>query len=105
MSVGVTEPKSEPVGPALTSKRSSVSLEHVRDLACLLECAGLLAGTLLGALLELGDPAGRCRLGQLPREQEVARVPARDVHDLAAEADLLDVLEQDDLHQFRLSPT
>ena len=38
------------------------------------------------------------RLGQLPRQQEVARVAARDVHDLAAQAELLDVLEQDDLH-------
>ena len=44
MSVGVTEPKSAPVGPALTSKRSSVWSERVGDLARLLEGSAPRAG-------------------------------------------------------------
>ena len=51
------------------------------------------------AILQLGHARRRRRLGELPREQEVAGVPARDVDDVAAQADLLDVLEEDDLHQ------
>ena len=43
-------------------------------------------------------PRGRRRLGELPGQQVVAGVPAGDVDDLAAQADLLDVLPEDDLH-------
>ena len=45
-SVGVTEPKSEPVGPALTSKRSTVFGEDLGDLLGLLGRARLVARTL-----------------------------------------------------------
>ena len=51
-------------------------------------------------LLELGHAGRRRVLGELPREQEVAGEPARDLDDLAAQADLVDVLPEDDLHQF-----
>ena len=98
MSVAVTEPKSEPVGPALTSKRSSAPLELLRDLLRLLEALRLVPRALLLALAQLGDLRGRGRLGELARQQEVAREAAGDVDDLAAEADLLDVLQQDDFH-------
>jgi hypothetical protein len=50
------------------------------------------------APLELADEPGCRDLGEPAREQVVARVPARDVHDFAAEADVLDVLTQNDLH-------
>ena len=75
-------------------------LERRRQLARLVERRGLLPRALRGALLDLGDPRRRGRLGEPARDQEVPRVPARDVDDLAAQADLLDVLAQDDLHQF-----
>jgi len=49
-------------------------------------------------LADLGDASRRGLVGEAPRQQEVACVPARDVHDLAAEPDLVDVLAQDDFH-------
>jgi hypothetical protein len=52
----------------------------------------------LVAPLELLEGARRGRLGQLSREEEVPRVPARDVHDLAAQAELVHVCQEDDLH-------
>src|SRR5215210_5216440 len=84
MSVAVTEPKSVPVSPAGTSKRiSSASSRRTISWACSKLCA----------------LRGRRRLGELARQQIVAREPRSDVDDLAAQADLLDVLSQDDLHR------
>ncbi len=57
MSVGVTEPKSEPVGPAFTSKRSSVFAERVRDRGRLVGRLRLVPCPLRVALLQLGDRA------------------------------------------------
>jgi len=48
--------------------------------------------------LQLGDPRRRRVLGELAGEQVVPRVAARDVHDVATQTQLLDVLEEDDLH-------
>ena len=103
MSVGVTEPNSEPVGPALTSKRSSVcpSVSAI-SCACSNERASWRARC-SSRLLQLGDLRRRRDLGEPPREQEVARVAARDVDDLAAQADLVDVVEEDDFHRDRLA--
>jgi hypothetical protein len=54
---------------------------------------------LLTALLQLRDPCRCRRLGELPREQEVAGVATRDVDDVAAQPNLLDVREENDLHE------
>ena len=98
MSVGVTEPKSVPVGPAWTSKRSSAASSRCAiSCACSKLCASCRARLLL-ALAQLGDLRRRRGLRELARQQVVARVAARDVDDLAAQAELLDVLEQDDFH-------
>ena len=74
------------------------ALEPGHDLLRLLEALRLVLGALLLGLAQLGDLGRRRRLGQFPREQEVAREARRDVHDLAAEPDLLDVLSEDHLH-------
>ena len=58
MSVGVTEPKSEPVGPAFISKRSSRLLEHRGDLLRLLDRRRLVARAVRVALAQLRDRAG-----------------------------------------------
>jgi len=47
---------------------------------------------------ELRHPRGRRRLGQLPWEQVVPGIATGDVDDVAAQADLLDVLQEDDVH-------
>ena len=100
MSVGVTEPNSEPVGPALTSKRSTVLPSVLRDLGGLLGAPRLVPRALgLDPLRARRRAPGVATSASLPRQQEVAGVAARDVDDLAAEAELLDVLEQDDLHR------
>ena len=54
---------------------------------------------LLVALAQLRDLRRRRGLGEAPRQQEVARVAARDVHDLAAQAERVDVVEEDDFHR------
>jgi hypothetical protein len=51
------------------------------------------------AALELVDLRLRRHLGQPPRQQVVAGIPARDVDHVAAQAELLDVLQENDLHQ------
>ena len=51
--VAVTEPNSEPVGPALTSKRSSVGLEPLGDRLRLVDGLRLVARPQRVALLEL----------------------------------------------------
>ena len=73
--------------------------EHVGDLVRLLDRACLVAGALVLDPLQLRDAARRGRLGELAREEEVAGVAAGDVHDLTAEPDLVDVLQEDDLHR------
>ena len=98
MSDGVTEPNSEPVGPAFTSKRSTV-LPRSSAISC--ACSAVRASCFARCgvdLAHLGDPGRRRVLGEPARKQVVAGVAARDVDDLAAQAELLDVLEQDDLH-------
>ena len=61
-----------------------------------------MAGPLGIAPLELAHQPGRRHLGEPARQEEVARVAARDVHDLAAEAELVDVLLQNDFHRHLL---
>src|SRR5439155_8118711 len=56
-------------------------------------------GALRLALLQLGDARGSRLLRQLARQQEVAGVTAGHVDDVAAQADLLDVREEDDVHR------
>jgi hypothetical protein len=74
--------------------------EHLGDLVRLLGASGLALRALGLHALELGD-AGRCRhFGQAAREQVVARVPAGDVDDVPAQPELLDILEQDELHRY-----
>ena len=52
------------------------------------------------ALLDLlHEPLGR-HLGEPAGKQEVARIPARDVHDLAAETEMVDVCLENDFHYF-----
>jgi hypothetical protein len=60
--------------------------------------ARLLAGSHFVAAPHILERARRRWLCQLSREQVVPRIPAGDVHDLPAQPDLLDVLEEDDLH-------
>ena len=98
MSVGVTEPNSRPRGPALRSKRSSTPPSFAAISWACSSVVRLVAGAVLLALLVLGEERGRRRLRELARLEVVAHVPARDVHDVAAQADLLDVLQEDDFH-------
>ncbi len=76
-------------------------LEPLRDRARLVGRLRLVPRPLRVALLELAHEPGRRELGEPAREQVVARVAARDVHHLAAQAEALDVLPEDDLHLAR----
>ena len=99
MSDGVTEPKSEPVGPAFTSKRSTV-LPRSSAISC--ACSAVRASCFARSASTRRTSATRAGVAFSARRRGrriVARVPACDVDDLAAEAELLDVLEEDDLHQ------
>ena len=49
-------------------------------------------------LLQLRDARGRRLVGEAAGKEEVPCVTPRDVHDLAAQADLVDVLAEDDFH-------
>src|SRR6185503_9166147 len=73
-------------------------LEAGRDRAGLVDALRLVPRPLRFALLELAPQAGRRRLGEAAWQQEVAGVAAGDVHDLAAQAQLVDVLVQHDFH-------
>ena len=73
--------------------------EHSGDLVRLVDRPRLVPRALLLALAELRDLRGRRGLGEPARQEEVPRVAARDVHDLAAEAELVDVVEEDDFHR------
>ncbi len=57
-----------------------------------------MAGALRIALLELLHETGSGHLGEPAREQEVAREPACNVHDVAAQAERVDVLRENDVH-------
>ena len=73
--------------------------EPVGDRARLVDGLRLVPRALRVAPLELAHQAGRRRLGESARQQVVACVAARDADDLSAQADLVDVLTEDDLHQ------
>ncbi len=75
------------------------TLELLHELLRVLEALRLVLGAARGELLELRHAAPRRGLGEPSRQQVVAREARGDVDDLAAEAYLLDVLSQDDLHQ------
>ncbi|MDX6474573.1 MAG: large subunit ribosomal protein [Gaiellaceae bacterium] len=80
------------------------ALELRSDLPCLLDAGRLVPRELRLALLELLDEGGRRLLRQLAREQVVAGIAARDVDDLAAQAEVVDVPLEDhfDRHVFLL---
>ena len=77
--------------------------ERVRDLRGLLGAARLVHRLLGVDAPDLLDPSLRRDLGEVARQQEVAGVPAGDVDDLATQAELLHVLEQDHVHQALLA--
>ena len=56
-------------------------------------------GPLLVALLELGHLRGRGHLGEAAREQVVAGEAARHADHVAAQANVIDVAAEDDVHQ------
>jgi hypothetical protein len=89
-----------PGGAGLHVEREHRLPQRVRDRLGLVGRRRLVAGTLGVPLLELGDLRGRGPLRQLAREEEVARVAVGHVHDLAPEAELLDVVEEDDVHRY-----
>src|SRR5262249_28285105 len=93
-------PEQRPGRPGLHVEAQDGLAEHLGDLGRLLGRTCLVPGALLVDALDLRDPAGRRDLREPPREQVVAGVAALDVDDLAAQAELLDVLEQDDLHRY-----
>ena len=74
--------------------------EHLGDLLRLLGASCLVLRTLGLDSLELGHAGRRRHLGQAARQEVVAGVPARDVDDVPAQPELLDVLEQDELHRY-----
>src|SRR5581483_5608878 len=73
--------------------------ERARERLRLVGRLRLVPGDLRLTLAQLGDARRRRLLGEPAREEVVARVPARDRDDVAPQADLLDVGEQDHLHQ------
>ena len=73
--------------------------EPLRDLLRLLDALRLVQRAARVHLLELLDARGRGRLRELARQEEVSRVPARDVDDLAAQAELVHVFPENDLHR------
>src|SRR4029077_2089248 len=73
-------------GPGLHLEAEHRRREHARDLAGLVGRPRLVPRALLLALPKLGDLRRSRGLGEPARQQEVPRVAARDVHDLAAEA-------------------
>src|SRR5581483_7139863 len=73
--------------------------ERLGDRLGVLERLRLVAGALGVALLQLRDAGGGRLLGEPPRQEVVPRVAARHRDDVAAQADVVDVPEEDDLHQ------
>ena len=72
--------------------------EHRGDLLRLIGASSLVPGALRLDALELGDAGRRGGLGQPARQEVVARVTAGDVDDVTAQAELLHVLKEDDVH-------
>ena len=97
------------VADVLESLEDAPSYSAVRAMLRILESKGHLKHEVDGprfvqralvlALAQLGDLGRRGRLRELARQQVVSGEPGRDVDDLAAEPDLLDVLPEDDFHQ------
>src|SRR5581483_278390 len=77
--------------------------QRLRDRLRLLGVRGLVPRAQCLTLVQLGDTRGARLLCELPREQEIACVAARDRDDLSAQPELVDVFEQDDVHQRSLS--
>ena len=74
------------------------ALDPLGDRVRLVDRLRLVPRALRIALLELlHEPGGR-DLGEPAREEEVARVAARDVHHVAAQAEGVDVLRENDVH-------
>ena len=96
--VAVTDPKRAPVGPAFTSNRSSTPSDALRQRLRLVDRLRLVPCALRVAPLELLDEPRRRHRREPAGEEEVARVPARDVHYVAAQAELVDVLRENDVH-------
>ena len=71
----------------------------LRDRLGVLEGFRLVLRTPPFDLLNLRHTRGRRLVGEAARKQEVPCVAPRDVHDLAAQANLVEVLAEDDLHQ------
>jgi hypothetical protein len=84
--------------PATQDRPQIVGPPAPSDLVRLLGASSLVPRTLRLDALELRDAGGGRSLRQPAREEVVARVPAGDVDDVPAQAELLDVLEEDDVH-------
>ena len=74
--------------------------ERLGDLVGLFGAARLVHRLLGVDALDLLHPSLRRDLGEVARQQEVAGVPAGDVDDLATQAELLHVFEQDHVHRY-----
>ena len=95
----MTDPKRTPVSPGLDVEAELRLAEPLRDLLRLPDALRLVQGPARVHLLELLDAGGRGRLRELARQEEVTCVPARDVDDLAAQAELVHVFPENDLHR------
>ena len=88
------------MGPALTSNRSTVfPSSSAISCACSTDRASCFARS-VSTRRSSATLAGVAVSARRRGEEEVARVAAGDVHDVAAQAELLDVLEEDDLHRY-----
>src|SRR6478609_276628 len=72
--------------------------EPLGDRLCVFEGLCLVLGAPILDLAHFRDPCRSRLVGKTAREEEVARVAARDADDLPAETDLVDVLTEDDFH-------
>ena len=99
MSAAVMLPNRRSPSPALAASVMTVLLSVAVNSSACDGHAGLARLALFFATAELDDLARRRGLGQLARDQVVARIAAGHVGELALVAEVLDVLEQDDLHR------
>src|SRR5207244_10321880 len=98
--VGRRDRAEEGAGRARLHLEAQLGLRQlVGDLLRLLYRPRLVARALRLALLQLCDLRGCRGFGEPPRKEKVPRVAARDVDDLPAQPDLLDVAEENDVHQ------
>ena len=102
---GRHRPEQGPGRSGLDVEAELDAAQALDDLLRVLERLRLVLRASLFDLAQLRDARGRRFLRELARNQEVARVPACDVDDLTPQADLLDVLEQDDFHAYLESET